>query len=242
MTSNETTLIGASVLGRDHLAFHKNNQDSFATRLTAMGGVGVVSDGCGSRPRSEVGAHLTTAFLVDEIARLLRDEVPVQDIPRTAVDNLVMFLSQVARNAVEPGSVRGDGSYEISTRSLDFVQSHLLATLVGVCWRGEDGVVFQVGDGLFLCGTELVNSDQNNTPTYLGYHIPAQSQPEIALHPFKCSEVGRVVIATDGLAPELLGQVLEPKGEVALKMKLNVLQKQGFLLDDTTVVVAKWGA
>src|SRR5688500_2517928 len=52
-----------SIVGRDHVRVHKNNQDGFAIAGHGEILVAAVTDGCGSSKFSEVGARLAAAWL-----------------------------------------------------------------------------------------------------------------------------------------------------------------------------------
>ena len=52
-----------SVVGREHVRVHKNNQDGYAIAGDGQIIVAAVTDGCGSSKYSEVGARLAAAWL-----------------------------------------------------------------------------------------------------------------------------------------------------------------------------------
>src|SRR3990167_11200632 len=62
-----------SVIGRDHLRplGWKNNQDGYAIRSSADSIVAVVTDGCGSETKSEVGAAIGANLVAETIDREL---------------------------------------------------------------------------------------------------------------------------------------------------------------------------
>src|SRR5579885_3047520 len=63
-------ITSASVLGRDHVAPGKNNQDAVFAAVNAEGSyAGVVCDGCGSSPHSEVGAQLGARMIGPELLK-----------------------------------------------------------------------------------------------------------------------------------------------------------------------------
>ena len=236
----------SSVMGRDHVAFHKNNQDSFQVYCTEDGayGVALVCDGCGSGNRSEVGAHLTSAFLAKQIFVLLQLN-PAQDLEllvrRTMtglIEHLRAVASWVAFGPIPPEDV---ALVQQAPDPTQFIREHLFATVVGFLWRHDEGLLLQMGDGSYCCGSDVVVTEQENAPHYPGYHIldPVKDM-HLDVRPFKPSEVRQVAVATDGFHPELYPDALKSRSSTELKLFLNVSQRKGFCHDDATIAIGKW--
>jgi len=61
-------IASGSIIGNMHRKMNYNNQDALLLAEGEEYCVGIVCDGCGSRPHSEVGAKLTAQFLDGYIA------------------------------------------------------------------------------------------------------------------------------------------------------------------------------
>ena len=88
----------ASVLGSDHARVGRNNQDAALVVRGDRFLLGVVSDGCGSCHRSEVGAVLATRLVARWVPQLLLDS-PAANFPammEVARKNIVFSVKQIA--------------------------------------------------------------------------------------------------------------------------------------------------
>jgi hypothetical protein len=152
----EIRLRAGTVIGRDHILAGKNRQDAFRiAKLESEGQTlyaGILSDGCGSMPNSEVGANLIAEFLISEL--LSGPTCSLKARVSLAMIHLQHFLRSLSFN-FRP--------------SEEFVSQHLLATVLGFLTDGEEMLVFSKGDGQIYWANEQLVIDENNTPDYVAY-------------------------------------------------------------------------
>src|SRR5262249_53261247 len=118
-----------------------------------------------------------------------------------------------------------------------FVCDHLLATVVGFCVRGDEGVAFWCGDGAVVLGHELVVIEADNRPAYLAYRLLGRDA-ELCVRSFSAREVSRVAVATDGFDAALVGDAFG-RAPVPLARWMNVCSRAGHFRDDATIVTAE---
>ncbi len=188
-------LASATVTGREHVRVGRNNQDAlaYATRSGAL--VAVVCDGCGSCPRSELGAQLGARVTLSACLDALRDdpqlEAPPQLLARVQARTLET-LRAVTELVCEPSSARA------------FVHDALLFTIVGLLITPTRTLAFAAGDGALAINDELraLGPFPDNSPPYLG---AALLSPEDAargrlraLVSLPTAELRSAMIASDG--------------------------------------------
>lgn len=218
---------GASRIGREHLRVGKNNQDGFAFRAHGGRAVGVVTDGCGSQARSEVGALLGAQFL----AGYLWGEQIESGLAARATEALCAFLSRLA------SELGGVATHEVLER-------HFLFTFLAAVKEGPRALVFGLGDGGLVVDGSLQRLDAGpeNAPEYCAYRLVGQGQLEPRVHFEGEAEVVAVMTdGFDGLGPELVtglcGQARGWVNPLTLQRRLNVLSEAERLSDDATLVV-----
>ena len=222
------TLLGASVVGRSHLFRETNAQDAFAIAQAtppSTCGVGVVCDGCGAEPRSEIGAVLlSSAIAAAALERIARGE-GAGAAARAAGADALGILARIA--AATAG------------RDVDaFVRAHLLTTLLVLVDDGATLAVATWGDGVVAFDDERIVIDEGGAPRYLAY---ALLDGEVAPPPSFAREaasaaVRRAAIASDGLTPALVGGCFGHRGR-GLQRYLNVQARSAALDDDATIIV-----
>lgn len=219
------------IIGLDHTRRQVNCQDSHTLIESDDYLVGVVCDGCGEGLRSEVGAALATGYIAGQAAGLLEDGFGPEAIPgilhqRTLsyLDNLVALTQPVNR--------------------VQFIQNHLLFTIVGLILTEGSGVIFTAGDGLLAMDEETMDIDQSNRPAYIAYHL-LQDHLEDRFHLPDGFQVvtlppdwQRLAITSDGFVPELLPQVWRLKHPRGLQRKLNVWANQERRFQDDATIIA----
>lgn len=218
-------MASATTIGRDHAALWRNGQDAAQVARVPGGAVGVVADGCGSSDGSELGARLTAAVLVGALAAgLSRGEA----LDLALVDRAFASLLGAFEAIVRPAGPS--------------VRPSLLATAVGFCVWGGEGLVFAAGDGVVCWGGARVVLDQDNAPAYplyaLGGRVPVQAFPFDARGPFS------LAVGTDGLAP-IPGARLDAatrEGDAGLLRWLRVERERAPLPDDAAIAVARAGS
>lgn len=102
-----------------------------------------------------------------------------------------------------------------------FVREHLLATIVGLCARGDDAALSACGDGAWSVGGEVTVIDEDGRPSYPAYALLAGGAPRVTTRAVCTTPGARVAVATDGfdvaLVPEAFG-----RGAHALRRWMNV--------------------
>jgi hypothetical protein len=219
---------GASVVGRDHVVLGRSAQDALGAGERGELAWGVVCDGCGEGARSEVGAGVAAAFLAAEMERRLAGGAPPAEVPEAAVRGLLEVLAALA-NAIAGACA------EQRSR---FVREHLLATAIGFCARGAEGVVFACGDGLFAVGDEVVVLDEEGRPSYPAYATLGGASPIVMTRPFRAEPGARVAVATDGFDAALVPEAFGRRGH-ALRRWMNVRARAGSFRDDASIVTAE---
>lgn len=213
----------AGVIGRAHLSRQEGGQDAAAVRCGSREGrsfsVGVVADGCGSAPWSQVGAALLVAVAAREAVALLSAGAPTAAIVEPVLGAARRALLGIA--ALAGDDLRG------------FVESHLLATLLVMADDGETTTVFGRGDGVVAVDTEVFVLDEGGAPSYLAYDLfSAPTAPFVLTRP----RALRALVATDGLPGEHAVSAFGHRGR-GLPRWLNVLAERAPLPDDATLVV-----
>jgi hypothetical protein len=231
----------ASIIGRDHILRQANNQDAFACSQEMIGQenyiFAAVADGCGEGKDSEVGAKLVSQFVVGEIPLLLKMGVSLKQIPQALFPRLVGFL----------GSLSGQFYFPDLERRTEFVGNLLLTTVLGLVMNNRFGLVFIAGDGIVILDDRILVLDQENKPTYLGYHLIErkflQGEDQIPKE-FKILEVNaqrfkHLAICSDGFELELASEIWgfdHPRG---LQRQFNLWSRKRHFQDDATIITVE---
>jgi hypothetical protein len=229
----------AGVIGRNHILSQSNRQDSFCYRHFESGGksyiVGVISDGCGSGESSEVGAVLTTNYILNEAQRQLQNQS--FELDKLYVKT-VIFLNKLVN------AICGDAS-QVAT---DFIQNKLLATVLGFVMDEEETLIFGAGDGIIAYNNKISVRDENNRPSYLAYHLlsaraAACSYSQLQFEKIAAiptAEIEQMAIFSDGFELELLpyvwGATRHPR---ALQRQFNVWSRQKHFSDDASCILVE---
>lgn len=237
---------GGSVLGRDHLLAGRNNQDAFGWRQDAAGLAAVVCDGCGSAPRSEVGAVLFARLLPELFLRgLARGLVPGRDL-----------LDEVQREAIAKLRVVAEA---LGGDRRESVHDFFLFTIVGAVLHERGACLFSLGDGLALLNSERIDIGpfEGNAPPYLAYGLCGREVSFTLHRALPLSEVRTILLGTDGAAAlPNLGQLVEDdrtfRNRDALRRHLALANREvlsveggrlrrtpGALSDDTTLIAMR---
>ena len=227
-------VVSGSVIGYDHVRrgamfIGGNNQDASAT-LSEPGlrdVIGVVCDGCGSEPRSELGAAFTANIVIDNIVKLLiRREA--ENFWQRVEWGILDDLRQLAT------------LYKKEPR-----EELLLTTIVGFLITDEETTVFHIGDGYFGVNGEIeqIESPIENTPPYLAYQLigvndeaDAKFVEALGAWPYSfqvrtwpTSSVRDIFVATDGMR-----YLIEHEGQpMPAKPSQLVPSVSNLLADDT---------
>ncbi len=207
-----------SALGRMHALSDRPNQDAFRVLTGAWGAVAVVCDGCGSEPKSGVGAELGACLTARAAARQL-EERGTLDLPRLKQEVLSGLCLAAAAAGLDP-------------------REHLLFTIVGAAFASERVTTFACGDGAVAVDGVLrrLGPFPDNAPPYLAY---ALSDSAVGFQSLFEGPAGRVLIATDGAADlDLAFGECDDKlfaNPDLLRRKLKLLKPQ----DDATVALIR---
>ena len=235
---------GGSVIGSAHRRSDRPNQDAWVVARRERALVGVVADGCGSAPHSEVGAWLGARVWAQIVHELL-DTGLLPDDP--ALWRLACAASLERLRGVLEGL---PGPLE------DRVREAMLFTLVGFVLTPARLVVHAIGDGLICLDgrTRALGPFPDNAPPYLGYGLLGATPQVEIVHALDADDFERLVIASDGAEdldalasfadPILLGR---PHGLARTLARVNreqlcvdwdaevVEHSRGILRDDTTL-------
>lgn len=239
------------MIGKDHIHSRKNCQDGREAKLITIDGqeflVGVVSDGCGSGTANEVAGILLPQFAVNQIEHLLRFETPISQIPVVLYPYVVAYLDGIKKQI----------PFNTQKEMVQFIQDHLLATVIGFVVGQDEGVVFHAGDGFLAINGEITKIEHGNKSPYPAYHLVPRSalKGEIVLPrtfdatPIKPAKLKRLVIATDGFRGGMLERMLKEAfekpflGETGAQRWMNWINgprnpdpDAGLFFDDAAVV------
>lgn len=193
-------------MGRLHRDLGANSQDHFEIVRSDHAVVGVVTDGCGSRPHSEVGAYIGARALANMLCRRLSEgkvSDPLTELPEIleqARIDLLFTLGGIAEKL-------GPNPFREATDAFLF-------TIVGMAFTESYVAVFSLGDGfVFVNGERLDLGMEDNKPPYLGYGlIPERVTMAPELFRFRVhrildiTQVDSILAASDGL-----GDLLEAR-------------------------------
>lgn len=202
MTWTHHKLIAASVTGRSHSRSGRASQDSWAAALQDGQAIAAVADGCSAGRRSELGAGVGARFAVASAARRVRQGLALRELPAAVFADLEEELRRMTRAFALDDS---------ADERMALVAEHLLFTLHVVVAKGEECVIFGMGDGVYSVDGTVSVLDQGGAPDYPAYAILDDDgsipRPRLVVH-----HLGRftssLAIATDG-AGELIARAGE---------------------------------
>lgn len=229
-------IAAGTLAGRHHAQAGRNNQDAFAWRRDERGLVAVVSDGCSSGSRSEVGAAIGCQLVAQAVLDQLSCASPLEAVERSQA-KVLESLEQLL--AAMSGAQKGTEAF------IGQVAAHFLFTVVGVAITSSRAWAFTLGDGLLAIDglKQNLGSFPGNAPPYLGYALCGQSLAfEIRPLPSP-ADLRSVVLATDGAAALDLAPFLEDPRVFAnpdmVRRLIFIQGKQRPLEDDATLVVIR---
>lgn len=218
-------MFGATHIGREHVRLGRNNQDG----VFCAPGVVVVTDGCSSQPRSEIGAQLGAHFLGQW---LLEQKESSDSLPARANEALLKWMEATARAL--------GGPFEA------VLEHYFLFTFLAAVRVQGDVLVFGVGDGGVLVDDRRwsLDSGPDNAPSYGAYGLVPElgRVVEVAVH--HRGPAKRAAVMTDGLlrvSDDALLALTSLEGldrnPLTLQRRLNVLTENERLHDDATVAI-----
>lgn len=240
---------GGSVVGAEHRRTGRPNQDAWHLQRSERAVIGVVADGCGSAPHSEVGAWLGARIWARALTELLALGLAPTDpsLWSRACARSVERLRAIVQ--VLPGE------------STELVHEALLFTLVGCVITPTQLVVHAIGDGLVWIDGQLTELGPfpDNRPPYLGYGLHGPTPRVEITHVLDPNDVEQLILATDGATqlldspggleqfadprdlarPHLIGRKLAllNREQLAIDWSAELVERShGRLADDTTVL------
>ncbi len=240
--SGRFTAAAGSVTGREHRRAERDGQDGHALVTTPNVVAAIVTDGCSSGARSEIGARLGAgwlAALVEQRFADVRDAEHAVAIASAVTGELLARLGLVARSLDAAGDV-------VAAR----IDESLLFGFLAAVVTPEVTLVFGVGDGIVVVDGAVTSIDPgpDNAPPYVAYGLldAAHAKAAPVLHFVgPTADVEVVAVATDGLAPivpTLASLASDPKyatNPSLLRKRLVVLSDGGAFSDDATVAVVR---
>jgi hypothetical protein len=163
LTTIPFEIAAGSIVGRDHRLVPKNCQDGIAVHQSDGIMVGVVTDGCGSQPHSEVGAKLGASLVCEAVRAEASfrgaERLSWQRVRQHVLASLDVLVRQMG------------GNYRRK------VEEYFLFTIVGVLVLEQMTTFFAFGDGVVI-----INGQQNelgpftgNQPPYVSYGLLGDS-------------------------------------------------------------------
>ncbi len=179
---------GATIRGRAHTLRGRNNQDAFVHWVDRDLAVGIVCDGCGSSPASEVGAQICSQL----VAQQVRDLVLGKTSP--LADGFVDALSDAVSNRL----ARTIESLGLPREPC--IHTWFLTTILGFVISPATALVFAAGDGLVRVDDELhrIGPYPDNAPPYLAYRLLGQDVGFELICRRPTATVTSIVLASDG--------------------------------------------
>ena len=235
-----------SVVGSHHHRAMKNNQDAYRYIDKDVIQVGVVCDGCGSCPYSEIGANYGASYLTTQLVKY----------GEALLDSGDFKLADLV-TVVRSHMIADLGLHKLNNP--EFTQSYLF-TIVGFLRIRDKICIFNEGDGYFEINGEATMIDENNQPGYIAYNVLGRVG-KMHIETFDVGRVKDFIIATDGMQhflekghrtidileqeflfenPAILERYLRKLNAPSIKLKDGEIQKSGYqLFDDFTLIVGK---
>lgn len=190
-------IAGVSIPGSDHTMpgqpTWKNCQDAhfFATKGDIS--VGLIADGCGSGPFSEVGAQLGVKVLGERLLALaVRNTSQGHDSFARWPELRSHMLGTISVLAAQMGESPSEA-----------VMDYFLFSFVGFLILPERTYVFHCGDGTYAVNGEVTKLGpfEKNEPPYLAYGIADSddARSRIIVTEFATNEITSLFVASDGI-------------------------------------------
>ncbi len=224
----------ATIQGYTHRKLEYNNQDSVGVFQYENCKIGIITDGCGSAPHSEVGAQLAIPF----IARFIKDNIE-GDWKSRLKPALLDYASKLAELH--------------SNHPEEFIRNFLLYTIVGFVEVNHQITIFTAGDGVVIFDGKVNVIDQQNRPKYINNELLGKPSGDFSFQDFPVRE-NRIILGSDGLE-DLLEAIAENKIEeysdrldfekddtlydhpIALPKLLQKYARNGIIKDDCSIIM-----
>ncbi|GEM_PF-4980717 len=175
----------ATIQGFTHRNLEYNNQDSVLVIENDKFIIGLIADGCGSAPNSEVGAQLGLKYLSKRISERINSNWK-KDL-KEDLQNYSMELANLHSNNPQK-----------------FINDFLLYTVIGFVAKDNILTVFSYGDGVIIIDTDIEIIDQNNKPKYINNELIGNEAGEFVFKQITFDKQ-RIVLGSDGLIDLLEG-------------------------------------
>jgi nitrate reductase NapE component len=196
---NQFEIANGQIIGRRHRQTGQNNQDAMYWHSDERALIGIVCDGCGSHPHTEVGAQISARIVAAEIGRMLAvatnlDTDETWAAPEIWENIRLNTLAQINRFV----QVLGNDRQQI-------IRDYFLFTVVGFLITPVQTVAFAGGDGLIIINnTEItLGPFPNNAPPYIAYElVDTVNQKDTAFkicESIPTADLDRILIGTDGV-------------------------------------------
>jgi serine/threonine protein phosphatase PrpC len=176
-------LTEALVAGEAHRGLWRNNQDALKVIRERDFIAGVVCDGCGSSPESEVGARITARYT----ANFCRKNFPRGAFSESMLREGIYELYRMMAREIAPDD------------TAHFIEETLMCTIVGFLITPALTTVFSSGDGVWCVNYEWKEIDQNNHPEFLAYKLSRGIDFPFSVKQYETDAVERILVSTDGL-------------------------------------------
>jgi len=183
---------GKSVIGPAHVKIGLVNQDAWLSKHYSWGDIVIVSDGLGSRDKSDIGAKAVCWSVVEAAKTYSKN-------PDSTINDLLRLIHSFWLMKIAPYS-----SYECS------------ATCLFALRIKEQLIVAQLGDGLiFACNNEktntiILNDDKEESFSNLTFSLGAEfKQEQWQIKITKAVEYDAVILCSDGISDDLLAKNVE---------------------------------
>ncbi len=187
-------LASGSVTGRHHIKELSNNQDALLIDFKDDYIFGVVCDGCGSAPQSEIGASIGTHLVRRSI---LKKVIPFRKFDdETCWKRVTDSISSRILNIIN----------EISPDTDTIISNMFMFTIVGFIIFEDSTYVFNLGDGLININgnNNILPRIQGNYPPYIAYRIVEHEieiddkWKEFNVEKFDTKDINTLIVGTDG--------------------------------------------
>jgi len=236
------TAAAGSVTGRAHRQAERDGQDGHALVVAEHVMAAIVTDGCSSGRRSEIGARIGAGWLAALVEQRFAGDLSQAAARAAAADvsrELLVRLGLLARSLDPAGNVD-------ATR----IDESLLFGFLAAVVTTSTTIVFGIGDGIVVVDGEVTAIDPgpDNAPPSVAYGLldprAADGAPRVHFVG-PTAGVDTVAVATDGLAPlvstlaTLAGDPRYAVNPSLLRKRLVVLSDRGTFSDDATVAVLR---
>lgn len=217
--------VTASAQGLAYSHEGRNNQDAYASWTDGNVAIVFINDGCHASKFSEVGARLSSGFLVRKTREMILQGTPLAKLGTRLFSDYLDFLEWQVESQF----------FDFPQEINEFIGSHLYCTALGIVATPKQVMFLSCGDGSFYLNDhicETIRSPQNK-PTYPAYNLFPRFGIDVGddlkeLIPdsfrstvYSSSEVQLAGMASDGLSDlPLLVEELKEHSQSSLSLQL----------------------